>query len=79
MDIAKLFALADRYKDVPGMAHSAVEAASAVATLIGHVMANHARAQRILSQGERAELDAVHAETLAAIDAFDAELAKAAS
>lgn len=69
MDFAKLLDLAARL-DVPGLVGQGVAFAAEVA-------AAAARAPHLLSSATLAELDAVHAEALAAADRLDAKLAAA--
>ena len=78
MDISKLFELASRFKDAPDVVEAVGAVALDLAVLIDRIRDNHVRAAKVLTAGDQAELDGVHAETLAMIDAFDAELAKAA-
>lgn len=79
MDVTKLLNIAAQFPDVPEIIEAGATVALDVAVLIDRIRDNHARAQHVLAAGVPAELDAVHAGTLAAIDAFDAELAKAAT
>jgi len=69
MDIAKLIDLVTRL-DVPGLVAD-------LADMIGTVTAAASRAPHILTEADRAELDTIHADALAAADALDAKLATA--
>lgn len=69
MDILKLLDLATKL-NVPGLVAQGV-------SFVAEVKANAERAKHVLSDGERAELDAIHAEALAVADALDAKLAAA--
>jgi hypothetical protein len=79
MDLSKLLELAGKVGDVPGVLVQAGLAAGEIAKLAELIVANHARAKVALSAADVADLTAIHAETLTAIDAFDAELAEAAA
>ena len=69
MDIGKLIALAIKLK-LPALALDIVTAVETVKT-------NAARAQAVLTTGERAELDAIHVEALVANSDLDAALERA--
>lgn len=69
MDIAKLLDIASKL-NVPGLVEQGV-------AFIAEVKANADRAKHVLAEGDLAELDAVHAEALAAADRLDAKLATA--
>lgn len=77
MDLAKLVDLATRL-DLPDLAERGVRIARDAANFAAVVKQNAARARNVLTDGNRAELDAIHAEALAAADALDAKLAEAA-
>lgn len=69
MDFAKLLDLAARL-NLPGLA-------VAGAAFVGEVKAAADRAPHVLAAADRAELDAIHADALAAADRLDAKLAEA--
>ena len=69
MDFTKLFDFASRL-DAPGLIASGLAFAA-------EVKAAAARTPGILSSADRAELDAIHADALAAADRLDATLAAA--
>ncbi len=79
MDIKKLFDLAGRFDEPAEIAELVLTSARDLAALMALIAANHARAKRALDAADREEIEAVYRETLALIDAFDAELAKAAA
>ena len=79
MDATKLLGLAAKFKDVPGIIVQAGIVAGELAALAELIADNHNRAKAVLSEADQVELDMIHAETLALIDAFDAELGKAAA
>lgn len=78
MDLKKLLdaALAS---GIPELIESARALAIDTVALISLAKANHDRAGDMLKFGTPEEIEAVHVETLALIDAFDAELAQAAA
>ncbi len=78
MDIPKLFDLAGRFDAPIEIAELALTAARDLAAMMALIIANHERAKRALAAADRDEIEAVHRETLALIDTFDAELAAAA-
>lgn len=74
MDFGKLIDLATKL-DVPGLAERGLKIARDAAEFAALVKTNAARSSHVLAAGERAELDAIHAEALAAADTLDAKLA----
>lgn len=72
----KLIDLASKL-NVPGLVQTGLVVATQVREYADEVKAAAERAKHVLSDGERAELDAIHAEALAAADALDAKLAAA--
>jgi hypothetical protein len=66
MDVRKLFDIA-----------AAVGLAADAAEFIGKVRTNAARAKHVLAAGDDAEMDAIHAEAMAANLALDRKLADA--
>lgn len=77
MDVKKLIdaALAS---GVPELLLAGHQVAVNLTELVALLKANHERAKAALDGATEEQLDAIHAETLRAIDAFDAELAAAA-
>ena len=69
MDIAKLLTIAAQL-NVPGLVGQGL-------AFVVEVKANADRAKHVLSDGDRAELDAIHAQALAAAENLDASLAAA--
>lgn len=69
MDFSKLLAIAAKL-NIPGLVEQGV-------AFVNEVKTNAARAKDVLSDGDAAELDAIHAEALAAADRLDAKLAAA--
>jgi len=69
VDIAKLLTIAAQL-NVPGLVGQGL-------AFMAEVKANADRAKHVLSDGDRAELDAIHAQALAAADNLDASLAAA--
>jgi len=69
MDVATLLKLAAQL-NVPGLLAKGV-------AFVAEVKANADRAKDVVSSGDRAELEAIHAQALAAADALDARLAAA--
>ena len=69
MDFAKLIDIAARLK-LPGLV-------AAGAAFVSEVRAAAERAPHVLTAADRAELDAIHADALAAADRLDAKLAEA--
>lgn len=76
MDFSKLLDLASKVGTADLVAKGASLASDIVAFAV-EVKANAARAQHVMSDGDRAELDAIHEEALAAVDRLDASLAAA--
>ena len=76
MDFGKLIDLATKLA-VPGLAERGVKIARDAAEFAALVQVNAARSAHVLAAGERAELEAIHAEALAAADTLDAKLATA--
>ena len=77
MDIATLVGIATRL-DLPDLAERGLRIARDAAHFTAVVKQNAERARHVLSDGDRAEIDAIHAEALAAADVLDAQLAEAA-
>ena len=69
MDILKILELASKL-NLPGLVVAGVD-------LINEVKAAADRAEHVLTAGDRAELDAIHTEALAAADRLDIKLAAA--
>ena len=69
MDILKLLNLAAQL-NIPGLVEQGI-------AFVNEVKTNAARAKHVLSDGDQAELDAIHAQALAAADRLDAKLADA--
>lgn len=69
MDIAKLVTIAAQL-NVPGLVGQGL-------AFVTEVKANADRAKHALSDGDRAELDAIHGQALAAADNLDASRAAA--
>ena len=78
MDIAKLVDLALKL-DVPGLVERGARIATDVRQYAHMVKVNAERAHDVLSDGDRATLDAIHADALAAADDLEAKLARAAA
>lgn len=76
MDFSKLLDLASKVGTADLIAKGAFLAGDIVA-FASEVKTNAARSQHVLSAGDRAELDAIHAEALAAVDRLDVSLAAA--
>ena len=76
MDFGKLIDLATKL-DVPGLAERGLKIARDAAEFAALVKVNAARSAHVLADGDRAELEAIHTEALAAADALDAKLAAA--
>lgn len=76
MDWKNLIALAAKL-DVPGLAERGLKLAGDTAEFVAMVKTNAARSAVVLSSGDQAMLDAIHAEALAANDELDRKLARA--
>ncbi len=76
MDIMKLIDIASELA-VPGLVARGVKIAADAADFANLVKTNAVRAGHVLNDGTLAELDAIHAEALAAADILDAKLAAA--
>ena len=76
MDFGKLIDLATKL-DVPGLAERGLKIARDAAEFAALVQVNAARSAHVLADGDRAELEAIHAEALAMADTLDAKLAAA--
>ncbi len=76
MDFKKLIDVAVEL-DVPGLVERGVKIAADAAQFAALVKTNAERAGRVLASGTIAELDAIHAEALAAADVLDGKLAAA--
>ncbi|WP_425230218.1 hypothetical protein [Sphingomonas sp.] len=77
MNLSKLIALAGKLH-LPELVVHGETIAKDIADFAGVLKANVARSKHVLTDGDRAELDAIHAEAIAAANALDAKLAKAA-
>ncbi len=76
MDFGKLIELAAKLA-VPGLVQRGIKIAGDAAAFAALVKVNADRAGDVMTDGDRAELDAIHAEALAAADKLDAKLAAA--
>ncbi len=76
MDLKKLIEMA-RELDVPGLAERGAKIAADAVQFAALVKTNAARAGQVMTSGTIAELDAIHAEALAAADVLDGKLAAA--
>lgn len=66
-----------RKLDLPNLVVQGTAIAAQAASFASQVKVNADRARHVLTDGDRAEIDAIHAEAMAKADALDAQLAAA--